>query len=283
MIILDGKQIAQKIYDDIAKEFSTLKIEHNKSVPRLEIIMVGDSFASRKYVEYKKLAGENLGFEINVNLLDATVTDPVLTELINKFNRDPKVNGIMVQLPIPDTLDETLILDTILPQKDVDGLTSMNLGRLFQQKDYYFAPATAMAVMELLTNYGISAKGKNVAVVGAGKVVGLPIAALLLREGATVSILNTNTQDVPSYTCKSDIIIAAAGAPRLIKSDWVKEGAVVVDVGFSQDELGKAVGDVDFDGVAPKTSFISKVTGGVGPVTVASLIKNTFGAWKKSL
>lgn len=290
MIILDGKEIAEQILHDLEAEIKQLSILNPKlKQPRLDMVLVGDDFASQKYVEYKELAAKKIGMQGRIRNLSANATKSEIITLIKQLNVDPEVTGFMVQLPLPDRAFEEEVLEAIDPDKDADGLTAINLGRLFQDaKDVvYTAPATAIAVQKLLENYGMGAsflKSKNVVVLGASKIVGLPIAGLLINSGATVTVCHEFTQDEANISSKADILICATGVPHLVKKDWVKDGAVVVDVGLSKDEVtGKVYGDVDFENVASKCSYISKVYGGVGPMTVASLMWNTIQIWKRGI
>jgi methylenetetrahydrofolate dehydrogenase (NADP+)/methenyltetrahydrofolate cyclohydrolase len=288
MKILDGKNIAEQILQELKNKIES-ELAQNPLLrqPRLDMVLVGDDFASQKYVEYKEKAAQKIGMLGNIIRIDLLSTKDQVLSQIAQLNANKSVTGFMVQLPLPDRTMEEEILESILPSKDVDGLTATNLGRLFQNaKDVaYTAPATAIAVQQLLLHYGFDdtyLQSKNVVVLGASKIVGLPIAGLLINAGATVTVCHKLTQDEVGITREADIVISATGIPKLVKAEWVKEGAIVVDVGLSKDPLtGEVCGDVDFENVAPKCSYISKVYGGVGPMTVASLMLNTYNLWER--
>jgi methylenetetrahydrofolate dehydrogenase (NADP+)/methenyltetrahydrofolate cyclohydrolase len=285
---MDGKSNSEQILEQIKEGISyTIGKQPVLDAPRLDMVLIGDDFASQKYVEFKEKAAKKVGIDGQIQRLPSNATKEEIINLVERLNQDKKVTGFMIQLPLPDRSMEEEVLERILPEKDADGLTATNLGRLFQnaKEVKYVAPATSLAVEQLLGNYGFRGeilKSLNVVVLGASKIVGLPIAGLLINKGATVTVCHEYTQNEKAITKKADILISATGIPKLVKADWVKEGVVVVDVGLSKDpETGEVCGDVDFDNVSPKCSHISRVYGGVGPMTVACLMLNTFVIWAR--
>ena len=269
MTLLDGKKTSERILAQLKE-----KIAGMERAPRLEIILVGDNAASRKYVGMKMKTGEQIGVEVNLNeMIEAPATEDVV-HYIGQLNSDPEVSGLMVQLPLPEGIDTPAVLESIDPAKDVDGLTATNLGLLYQRNPLAIAAATPRGVMSLLDEYGVEIEGKDVVIMGPTPVVGLPLAAMMLARGETVTVCHDKTPDVRAATSMADILVSAVGKGHFIKQDWVKEGAAIVDVGLSPDESGKLIGDVDFEDVKGKCSFITPVHGGVGPMTVASLFAN---------
>lgn len=284
MVILDGKTTSAKIRAEIKDEIDQIVKKYNVKPPRLDIILVGDDFASKKYIQYKEIACKEVGIESVLHQLDTNCSLADILNLENNLNNSNSVSGYYVQLPLPKCINEFEVLESINPQKDIDGLTSTNLGLLFKKNPIAVCPATALAIVNLLTEYGISLYGKEVLIIGASDIVGLPTGALMIQKGATITFANSKTVNTAELAYNSEIVVSAVGKPKLVKADWIKEGTVVVDVGVSQDpQTGKAVGDVDYDNVADKTSYISKVIGGVGPMTIACLLKNTLDVWKRSL
>lgn len=281
--IIDGKAIAEKIKDQIRAGVAQLK--RDKGVrPGLCAILVGDDPASQTYVRNKEKACGLLEMNSFIHRLPADLAKEELIRLIERENTNPQVHGLLVQLPLPDHLSPVPVAELILPGKDVDGLHPYNFGRLFSltpadlKKDRtFFVPATPTGVIEILKYEGVQISGKHAVVVGRSQIVGKPIALLLLAENATVTLCHTKTADLGFITRQADILIAAAGQPRLITADMVKEGAVVIDVGTNWIK-GKFVGDVDFEAVAKKVRLITPVPGGVGPLTIAMLMKNTLQA-----
>ncbi len=271
MQLINGKEISMQIKDELKVKVEELKKE-GKEVT-LAVILVGDDPASAVYVGNKKKACEYIGINSLSYELPASTTREELLSLISKLNNDEKVNGILVQLPLPKHINEDEIIKAIDPSKDVDGFHPENVGRLsIGQKG--FVSCTPAGVIELLKRSGISIEGKNCVVIGRSNIVGKPMAMLLLRENGTVTITHSRTADLKSVTSKADILVVAIGKPKFITADYVKEGAVVIDVGIHRMENKKLCGDVDFDDVAEKTSFITPVPGGVGPMTIAMLMKN---------
>jgi len=278
MTLIDGKKLAKKIEDDIAKEVEEL--EAKGVVPGLAVVLVGDDPASHTYVSMKEKSCKNVGFYSIVHKMPDTITQNEIIETIEMMNNNPRIDGILVQLPLPEHIDTTKILEVIDPKKDVDGFHPYNMGRVVENLDA-FAPCTPIGVMEMFKEYDIDLEGKDVCVVGASNIVGKPMAALLLNANATVTVTHIYTKDLASHTKKADIIVVGVGVPNLIKEDMVKDGAIVIDIGINRLENGKLVGDVDFENVSKKCSYITPVPGGVGPMTIAMLLKNTLKAAKR--
>lgn len=269
MTLLDGKTLAEKITSELK-----LKVARLPSSPRLDMLVMGDDFASRKYVEMKEKKAKALGIDGEIHEFAAKATTSDLIEKVNALNSDPAITGIMVQLPLPKTIDQNEVINTIDFRKDVDGLSAYSLGLLFQQHPY-FVPATPKAVMRLLSEYSIPLEGKTVAMVGKSAIVGAPLVALLSQASATVTLCHSRTANLATVTSKCEVVITATGKPHLIIADHVKEGAVVIDVGITKHpDTGKTAGDVDLDSVKNKAAYISPVPGGVGPMTIAMLLEN---------
>ncbi len=275
--IIDGKATAKKLRAGILEEVNGLKTRG--VVPGLAVILVGDDPASQIYVRNKEKACADCGFYSEKHTLPATATEEEVLSLIDRLNADERISGILCQLPVPKHIDEQKVILRIDPRKDVDAFHPVNVGRIMTG-DILFAPCTPAGVMTLLEEYGIDPKGKRCVVVGRSNIVGKPQAMLLLHKHGTVTICHSRTENLPAVTREADILVAAIGKPRFITADMVKEGAVVIDVGMDHDENGKLCGDVDFDAVAPKCSFITPVPGGVGPMTIATLMQNTLLAAK---
>ncbi|TWO27921.1 bifunctional methylenetetrahydrofolate dehydrogenase/methenyltetrahydrofolate cyclohydrolase FolD [Campylobacter insulaenigrae] len=277
MVLLDGKQLSNQIKDKLKNEVIELK---NKGIePCLAVILVGEDNASITYVNSKARACEQCGIKSLVYKLDVNTTQNELFALINTLNHDDSVDGILVQLPLPKHINKDMILESISFNKDVDGFHPFNVGNLNLNLRGGFLPCTPLGVMKLLKHYSIKLEGADVVVIGASNIVGRPMATLLLNANASVSICHIYTKDLKAYTKNADVIIVAAGCPDLLKEDMVKDGVVVVDVGINRVN-GKIVGDVDFDNVSKKTSFITPVPGGVGPMTIAMLLENTIKSAK---
>ena len=273
MTLLDGKSLAQKIRNEIATDVAALKSETGR-VPGLAVLLVGNDPASHVYVNMKKKACETAKIYSIVHEMPDDISQEAIIDTIAMMNNNPNIDGILVQLPLPDHIDETLILEAVTPAKDVDGFHPFNVGRLTAGLDG-FIPCTPLGVMEMLKEYDINPKGMNAVIVGASNIVGKPMASLLLNADATTSVCHIHTKDLKAYTLQADIICIGTGVINLLKEDMVKPGAIVVDIGINKNDEGKIVGDVDFDKVSPKTSFITPVPGGVGPMTIAMLLKNT--------
>lgn len=274
MNIIDGKQIAQKLRNDIAK-----KVEKLDRAPGLAVILVGDDPASTIYVRNKDNACKEVGFYSEKINKSANITQQELLDEVIRLNNDDKIDGILVQLPLPKHLDTNLVIETISPQKDVDGFHSENIGKLMQNKAN-LRPCTPKGVMTMLATTGIDLIGKDCVVIGASNIVGRPMAMELLNAGATVTICNSKTQDLSGKLQRADVIVVAVGVAHLVKGDWIKKGAVVIDVGINRLETGKLVGDVDFESAIKNAGWISPVPGGVGPMTIATLLENTLTAYQ---
>lgn len=281
--VIDGKKISSEIKAEISVRVQERKL-HGKKIPHLAIILVGDDGASQTYVDNKVKACREVGFNYSMLRFSATISEDKLMKHIDQVNRDEDVDGFIVQLPLPNGISVERITEKIRPDKDVDGFTNRNFGSIVS-KQPLLLPATPYGVMELLKRYKIETRGKNCVVVGASRLAGAPLSMMLVEEGqATVTICHKYTEDLKSFTVKADILISAVGKPGLITADMVKEGAVVIDVGTTRVEgpefkNGYAIkGDVDFKPVAAKASFITPVPGGVGPMTIASLLLNTLRA-----
>ena len=277
MTLLDGKKLSIKIKEQLKKEVAKLKEEG--VIPGLAVILVGNDPASQTYVKMKKNACNEIGIYSVVHEFPETITQKELISTIDMINENPNIHGLLIQLPLPKHIDTTKILERVSPKKDVDGFHPYNMGRLVEGLDT-FAPCTPLGVMELFKEYNINVKGKDVCIVGASNIVGKPMWALLLNEFATVDICHIETKDLKSHTLRADIVIVGVGKVNLITQDMIKEGAIVVDIGINRLENGKLVGDVDFENVSKKASFITPVPGGVGPMTIAMLLKNTIKAAK---
>ncbi|HLC50499.1 MAG TPA: bifunctional 5,10-methylenetetrahydrofolate dehydrogenase/5,10-methenyltetrahydrofolate cyclohydrolase [Candidatus Nanoarchaeia archaeon] len=269
--IIDGNKIAKNILDNIKN-----KVKIMKEKPGLALVMVGNNPASEVYVNFKEKDAKETGVYCERYNLDENTTQMDLLNLLNKLNNNPKIHGLLVQLPLPKQIDEKIVTDSILPQKDVDGFTTVNLGSLMADKTI-IAPATAVAVIHLIESTGIKIEGKNAVVVGRSNIVGKPVALMLIEKNATVTVCHSRTKNISDYTKKADILVVAVGKPNLITKDMVKEGAVVIDVGINRVN-GKLVGDVDFENVKEIAGFITPVPGGVGPMTRAMLMQNTLKA-----
>lgn len=288
MILIDGKKIAADIRNELKEKISLLKAE-GKNIPGLVAIIVGEDPASQIYVASKGKACEEIGMRTKTEKLSADVTEESLLNLIKSYNQNKDYNGILVQLPLPKHIDEDRVIETISPKKDVDGFHPVSVGNLVIGKDT-FASCTPAGIQELLLRYNIETKGKHVVVVGRSNIVGKPIANIMLQkaEGANsiVTIVHSAAKDISYFTKQADILIAAIGKAEIIKADMVKNGVVVIDVGINRiDDPTKTkgyriVGDVDFENVSKKASYITPVPGGVGPMTIAMLLSNTFKAYK---
>jgi methylenetetrahydrofolate dehydrogenase (NADP+) / methenyltetrahydrofolate cyclohydrolase len=281
--ILDGKQLAQRLQAQLAETIQTLQPKVGRP-PGLAVIMIGDNPASAAYVRNKERACTQMGMASFGHQLSASVTQTEVLQLIETLNLDPRVDGILVQLPVPKHLDAEALLYAIAPDKDVDGLHPMNLGHLVRSEPG-LRSCTPAGVMRLLQAYELPLAGKQAVVVGRSILVGKPMALLLLEADATVTIAHSRSQDLGSITCQADIVIAAVGRPEFITADMIKPGAVVIDVGINRvptpDGKGKLVGDVDFAGVQAIASYLTPVPGGIGPMTVAMLMENTVCSYQQ--
>ena len=270
--IIDGKAIAAKVRQKIGETVATLK--QNGVTPGLAVVLVGDDPASRVYVGMKKKMCVELGMYSADHELPANTSEQELLALIDQLNNDPRVHGILVQLPLPDHIDSDKVLEAISPDKDADGFHPYNVGRLAIGKPT-FQPCTPYGVMVMLDEIGYDLKGKDVVVVGRSNIVGKPVALMCLSRHATVTICHSRTKDLAEVVRRADVVIAAVGKPEMVKGDWIKPGAVVIDVGINRVGEKKLVGDVEYAAAAERASAITPVPGGVGPMTIAMLLQNT--------
>ena len=281
-IIIDGKETANNILDNIRNEISLLKIQ-----PTLAVINVGNNSASNLYIKKKQEACNLVGIKCEIYMLDETTSKDELILLIKKLNNNKNINGILLQLPLPTNIYDENILSEIAYDKDVDGFHSQNIGKLaMHNRNPTFIPCTPLGCIHLLKKYNIELEGKHIVIIGNSNIVGLPLSLLLLKNKATITICNKNTIDIKSHTKMADIIISACGQPQIIKSDWIKKGSIIIDIGINyiEDQSKKngirLVGDVDFDDVKDNVYAITPVPGGIGPMTVAMLLSNTLLAFK---
>ncbi len=275
--IIDGKAVSAQVKEDIRVETEKLKAQGIEI--GLAVVIVGNDPASQVYVRNKEKACETVGFNSYKYALPEETTEQELLALVDKLNNDDKVDGILVQLPLPKHLDDKIIINNIRPDKDVDAFHPVNVGKIMIG-DYSFLPCTPAGVMELIKSTGTEIAGKECVVIGRSNIVGKPQAMLLLHQSGTVTICHSKTKDLKAVTSRADILVAAVGRAKMITADYVKQGAVVIDVGMNRDENGKLCGDVDFESVKDKASYITPVPGGVGPMTIAMLMKNTLTAGK---
>ena len=275
--IIDGKLVSQAVKDGVREQVSLL---NSRGITvTLAVIIVGDDPASRIYVNNKKKACETTGIVSKEYALPAETSMEELISLIDEFNKDASVNGILCQLPLPEGLDEKAVIAAISPEKDVDAFSAVNTGHIMTG-DYTFLPCTPAGIVEMLDYYDIPVRGKHCVVIGRSNIVGKPMAMLLLKRDGTVTICHSRTENLADITRQADILVAAVGKAKFVSADMVKDGAVVIDVGMNRDAEGKLCGDVDFEAVEPKASYITPVPGGVGPMTIATLLKNTVIAAK---
>jgi len=277
MKIIDGKKIAENLRNTIAEE-----VKQFSRPPGLAVILVGDDEASQVYVRNKSKACVEVGFYSDQIHKSANITEEELLSEVNRLNQNQTIDGILVQLPLPPHIDANIIIEAIVPEKDVDGFSSENIGKLMQNKPF-LSPCTPKGVMAMLEYLNYELRGKDCVIIGASKIVGRPMVMELLNAGATVQVCHKDTKDIIEKTKSADVVIAAAGVANLVKKEWVTEGAIVIDVGINRLEDGTLTGDVDFDEVKEKVSAITPVPGGVGPMTVAMLLVNTLAAYKAKL
>lgn len=275
--LIDGKAVSARVKGEVAKEIAELK---EKGIEAgLAVVIVGNNQASRVYVNNKKKACAEVGIASYEYALSEETTEAELLELVNKLNADPKVNGILVQMPLPKQINENAVINAIVPEKDVDAFHPRNVGHIMIG-DYQFLPCTPAGVMELIAETGIDPAGKNCVVIGRSNIVGKPMAMLLLHKNGTVTICHSKTKNLKEICANADILVAAVGKAGFVTGDMVKDGAVVIDVGMNRNEQGKLCGDCAFDECAEKAAYITPVPGGVGPMTIAMLMKNTLTAAK---
>jgi methylenetetrahydrofolate dehydrogenase (NADP+)/methenyltetrahydrofolate cyclohydrolase len=279
--IIDGKQVQASIREELAKKVQELKAKHGLT-PGIGVILVGEDPASQSYVKSKEKTANELGYYSKTIRVPVETTEAEVLKLVGEFNKDPQIHGILVQLPLPPHINENAVIFAIDPKKDVDGFHPVNIGKLHMGEEC-FVPCTPAGVMELLKRTGVELKGKNAVVVGRSNLVGKPVSMLLLAQHATVTICHSRTKDLAAECRRADVLVAAVGKAKMITADMIKPGAVVIDVGVNRVEGGKLVGDVDFEGAVNVASAITPVPGGVGPMTIGMLMKNTFLAAERTL
>ena len=279
-IIMDGKALAAKMQDQLQEKVARLK-ENEWIVPGLVVIMVGDNPASQVYVRNKERAAKKAGFHSQTITLSESISEEELIEVIEQYNQDPLFHGILVQLPLPNHINEMRILLAIDPKKDVDGFHPMNTGNLWNGRRQ-MVPCTPAGIMEILREYNVELEGKTAVIIGRSNIVGKPMAQLLLEKNATVTLTHSRTPHLAKVCRQADVLIVAIGRAKFVTEDYVKEGAVVIDVGINRDEEGKLCGDVDFDQVKDKVGMITPVPGGVGPMTITMLMEQTYQAALRS-
>ena len=276
MTVLDGKAIAKKVRQEVKERAGAFASAHGRQ-PGLHVVLVGDDPASQVYVRMKERAAAKAGIAGKVHRLPASTSQTELERLVGELNADPAIDGILVQLPLPEGLDAQPVIDAIDVGKDVDGLTPMNAG-LLQEGRPGLQPCTPSGCMRLIAETGVDLSGKRALVIGRSALVGKPIALMLLAANATVTIAHSRTKDLESRVRESDVVIAAVGRPEIVRGEWVKEGAVVIDVGINRNGEGELIGDVEYAAAADKAAWITPVPGGVGPMTIAMLLSNTVTA-----
>jgi methylenetetrahydrofolate dehydrogenase (NADP+)/methenyltetrahydrofolate cyclohydrolase len=289
MILIDGKKISQEIKDEISRKVTETTNENHRP-PHLTAVLVGNDPASMSYVKSKERASQKIGFTSSVIRLDESISEEELLNVVRQLNEDPDIDGYIVQLPLPKHIDPHKIIMAIDPAKDVDGFHPVNLGKMMAQLPG-FLPATPYGILELINRYNISTEGKSVLIIGRSLIVGRPLSVLLSQKrkggNATVTVAHSRTKDIKSLCLQSDIIITALGSPHFVTADMVKEGVVIIDAGINSIDAPdtkrgyRLTGDVDFENVSKKASYITPVPGGVGPMTIAMLLKNTLDAWLK--
>ena len=281
MTIIDGKMLSDKILKEIEEEHSEWQTGVGRKAG-LAVIIVGENPASQIYVRNKIRACERVGFHSETIRLDEHITEENLLLEIEKLNNDNNIDGILVQLPIPKHINELKVINAISAEKDVDGFHTTNIGKMMIGDETGFLPCTPAGVIQMFEEYNIDLEGKDVLVIGQSNIVGKPMTLLLINKRATVQVCNSKTKNLPEKLQKADVVVAAAGSPKLVKGSDVKEGVVVIDIGINRVD-GKICGDVDFEEVSQKASYITPVPGGVGPMTIAMLIKNTFKSYKQKV
>ena len=281
MTIIDGKALSDKILKEIENEHSELQAKVGRKAG-LAVIIVGENPASQIYVRNKIRACERVGFHSETIRLDENITEESLLLEIEKLNNDNNIDGILVQLPIPKHINELKVINAISAEKDVDGFHTTNIGKMMIGDETGFLPCTPAGVIQMFEEYNIDLEGKDVLVIGQSNIVGKPMTLLLINKRATVQVCNSKTKNLSEKLQKADVVVAAAGSPKLVKGSDVKEGVVVIDIGINRVD-GKICGDVDFEEVSQKASYITPVPGGVGPMTIAMLIKNTFKSYKQKI
>ncbi len=275
--LIKGKEVAQKIRENISSELEELKNKTGK-VPGLAVVIVGEDPASQTYVNNKEKTSKNLGFHSEVHRLPESISQKELLELVDKLNNDDNIHGVLVQLPLPDHIEDEAVIHAIAPEKDVDGFHPVNVGNMMIGEKSYI-PCTPHGVIKMIEHVGMDLKGKNAVVIGRSNIVGKPVSLLLLERNATVTITHSKTQDLPGVCKQADVLVVAAGKPEMVKGDWIKPGAVVIDVGIHRID-DKLKGDVEFESAEKVAGYISPVPGGVGPMTITMLMHNTLQSFK---
>lgn len=279
--LIDGKALAAKMQAELANKVKQMQEKHG-IVPGLAVVLVGDNPASQVYVRNKERSAQAAGFKSETVRVSENITEQEMLSLIEQYNKDTRFHGILVQLPLPSHIDEQKVLHAIVPDKDVDGFHPTNMGHLWSGHPV-MVPCTPAGVMEMLAAYDISLEGKHAVVIGRSNIVGKPMAQLLLEKNATVTLTHSRTHHLPKIAKKADILVAAIGRANFVTADYIKEGAVVIDVGINRDDNGKLCGDVKFDEVEPLASYITPVPGGVGPMTITMLMEQTYQSAIRSL
>ncbi len=274
--LIDGKQISKQIKADLKKKVENFENKYNKK-PGLAVVLIGDNEASHIYVNMKEKACAKTGLHSVKHQLSSDVSQKKVLALISELNSDDSIHGILVQLPLPSQLDSAKIIEAISPSKDVDGFHPISTGKLWTGQNT-LVPCTPSGILKLIESTGQKIEGKNAVIVGRSNIVGKPVASLLLKNHATVTICHSRTKDLPQVVGSADILVAAIGKAEFVKADWVKKGSTVIDVGVNRLEDGKLVGDVEFEGAKKRAAFITPVPGGVGPMTIALLLSNTVEA-----
>lgn len=275
--IISGKTVAQNLRNEMKKEISSLK--ERGFVPHLTVILIGDHPASASYVKGKEKAAAEINMSSDIIRMEASTTEKTLLNKISELNQDDKVDGILVQLPLPDHIREQAVIEAIEPKKDVDGFHPVSIGRMMTNQDTFY-PCTPYGIIQMLKSEQIALNGKHAVVIGRSNIVGKPVGQLLLNENATVTYTHSKTENIKTITNQADIIIAAVGKKHFVDASFVKEGAAVIDVGINRTDEGKLTGDVDFESVKEKAGYVSPVPGGVGPMTITMLLFNTIKACK---
>ena len=279
MVLIDGKELAKKIRENLKLEVDNLKREG--IFPKLAVIMIGDNSASKLYLKNKSKVCDEIGIEYEEYLLNSDITIEELLNLIDTLNNKKDIDGILLQSPIPNHLDINKAFRAISPEKDIDGFNPINIGKLTLGEEA-FIPCTAKGVVRILEEYNIEVQGKNVVILGRSNIVGKPLIQCMLAKNGTVTVCHSKTQNIKEITKKADILISAIGNEKFVTEDMVKEGVVVIDIGINRNEEGKLVGDIDFENVSKKASYITPVPGGVGPMTIAMLMQNVVQAAKQN-
>ena len=278
--ILDGKKVSQQVVEKLTQELQAIHVS-GATLPKLVVILVGDDPASQVYVGKKAKMAQKIGMLSELIMLPAQASQEELLKEVHRLNQNASVHGILVQLPLPKHIDTLAIITAVDPKKDVDGLHPLNLGLLMTGDPSACKPCTPAGVITMLKAYNIPMAGQHAVILGRSNIVGKPMGMLLLQENATVSYCHSKTQDLPSITRQADILVAAVGVPKLVTAEYIKAGATVIDVGINRLD-GKLVGDVDFDSASEKAGYITPVPGGVGPMTIATLMSNTLDLYKRS-